>query len=236
MKKIFIFLGLSLSFISNVHAASMCDYKEQVDLKKKAANIKREYEVASEPIEAEEGETNIDIFRISILNLTEEFYAVVTNNINDDELTLTNKDAKDGIVTFDWKDISTMATFSIKIYTSDKTGCPDEAIKSLVLTTPRVNKFYNTSVCEGNEEFTLCQKYVTSKEITQQEFLNMFESYKKGKIDANGEEIKPEEKPFDKVKKFISDYKWYLTIGIAVVVLASGTIIIIKKNKQRKLG
>ena len=80
MKKLAIFLitGLLL-FTINVKAASNCSYQEQAELNSKAANVKVSYEVVEETIGTEDFYVN-SFFKISITNVSEEFYVVVQNS------------------------------------------------------------------------------------------------------------------------------------------------------------
>ncbi len=237
MKKLFLGLSIFFLFLINANAASLCSYKDQITLNQKAANIKRGYDIITEIYEDEDGEVDVDTFRISIYNLTEEFYAVITNTKNRDEKRINYSDVVDGVASFDWDDVGDLTTFDIKIYTSSKSPCPDELYKTLLLTTPRYNPYSETNACYSAPEFSLCQRYVTFSQMSQDEFLDRVEGYIEGTVDEDDQNIpKDDQNFFTKLIKFISKYKWVFIIGTVVVIGVSGGYVVIKKNrKQRKL-
>ncbi len=237
MKKIFLGLSIFFLFIINTNAASLCSYKDQIALNQKAANIKRGYDIITEIYEDEDGEVDLDTFRISIYNLTEEFYAIVTNTKNNEQKRIEYSDVVDGVASFDWEDVNDLTTFNIKIYTSNKSLCPDELYKTLLLTTPRYNPYSETNACYSAPEFNLCQKYVTFSAISQDEFLDRVEGYIEGTVDENGQDVPKEENGFfEKLMTFLNKYKWVFIIGGVLVIGVSGGYVVIRKiRKQRKL-
>lgn len=238
MKKLLIFLGIFFSFTINVNAASLCSYKEQVTLNQKAANVKANYEVATITRQFEDAAVDIEVFRISIINMTEDFYVEVSNNIDNTKWDFDYDDTDDGIVSFDW-DSEEMTAFTFKVYTSSKTGCPDEVIKTIPLTTPRYNKYSNMAICDDIPEFSLCQRYVTTKEISQEDFLEKVDEYRTGEIDKNGNELNKNQNVLTNVLNFIKEYKWIFVSVLLVCFLIGGYFAVKKIKKirnQRKMG
>lgn len=238
MKKLFVIFAAVFLCSINVSAASICDYKEQTALNQKAANIKVNYEVVTEREEYGEIADSSEVFDISIFNVTEDFYIVVKNNINNVEKKYTVDDVQNGIIKFRWTYATSVTNFTIQVYSTNKTSCPDEKYKTIYLTTPRYNKFYRRETCQNNLEFYLCQKFVTFSEISEDKFLNQLEKYRNNKINTEGHEIVEPEKVtlFDKIFEFLDNYKWYI-ISSGVVIL--GVIVVIqrkKMKKQRELG
>ncbi len=232
MKKFFTFLLLLFSFVLNTQAASLCSYKDQVDLNQKAANIKSSLEITSKLVHFLDMDDYIDVYNVSVLNLTDEFYVVVTNNVNDEKITLTSNDTSNNIASFEWQEMDKKVTFNFKVYTSSKTPCPDEVFKSFVATTSRYNDFSNMEVCKDIPEFSLCQKYIdTTNDLSETEFLKQVENYKKGLIDNNGNEIEENNKSFLNI---LTEYKWVI---LSVLLLSLGTIGIVciyRKKKTRE--
>ena len=72
--------------------------------------------------------------KISIINLTEKFYLKITNDYNDEVWNYSYKDSQDGRINIEWDDLSEVTTFTIKIYSSEQTGCKGESYKTLYLT------------------------------------------------------------------------------------------------------
>lgn len=237
MKKIASILFAMIFCISNVKAASLCSYKETTELNKIASNVKATYELLEKTIHFEDKDATKEIFNISIFNITENVYVIVKNNYNNMEKTYTYADSKEGIVEFDWENSDKVTNFTIEVYSTSKTSCPHEKLKTTYLITPRFNEYSNREVCNENPDFYLCQKYVNFKEVDETKFLSQLENYKKGSITDSDEKLdEPELTMFDKIFNFINNYKLYILGGIAIIITASLIIYKIRTKKQRDLG
>lgn len=237
MKKFFVFLIALFSFGISVHAASSCTYQEQTELNQKASNIKPSYEISYKPVndpEYPETDDVFDAFNLTFLNIPEELYLIITNDINDERVSLSSTDVKDGVATYRWTDDYEITNFTIEVYTSDKTGCPNEKYKTLYLTTPRYNKYYEWSICVDNPDFYLCQKYVTVPEFTDDLLLDRLDSYRNEQIDENGQNItdKKTTSLTDKIFDFIDKYK-FIVIGGAIVIVGGVVTIKVLKNRNK---
>lgn len=234
MKKILITLFLFLIMTLNVNAESKCSYTEQAELLNKASNVKVNYEIIStENIVNEELET-IDYFRISVYNITEDFYINIKNDQGDNE-TFYYSDAVDGVISLKYDIIDKVSNFEIYVYSSTNTNCPSEKYKTLYLQTPRFNDYSNYQICQELKDFYLCKEYVTFGEMSKDDFRKQLESYKSGLITDTGEEIK--ELTFtDKIVEIIRDYKWFILGGI--VIISGGVFMVHRKKtkKSRELG
>ena len=245
VKKLIALIITSILFVTNVNAASKCSYEEQTKLNGKAGNVKVSYEITSidskgDYINMDTGEhfdtLKKDAFEISILNVSEEVYVVVTNDINSDSKTIRYSDASNGVAKFIWKDTEQIVNFTFNVYSSNKTECPDETYKTLYLTTPRANPLAGYSDCDDLEDFYLCQKYVTFKEVTVGDFFTKITQYKNKEIDDNGEVIPANKTIFDRIYNFVKDNKWFIVSGIVIVAGAVFSINYSKNKKQRDLG
>lgn len=237
MKKIAgILLAVVLS-VTNVNAASLCSYKETTELNKIASNVKATYEMVEKTIHFDDKDATKEVVVISIFNITEKVYVVVKNNYDIIERTYTFKDTKEGIAEFEWENLDKVTNFTIEVYTTNKTNCPYERLKTTYLITPRFNEYFNREACNENPDFYLCQKYVNFKEVDETSFLNQLENYKKGNIDDSGEKVEePELTMIDKIINFINNYKLYILGGIAITISLSLIIYRSKTKKQRDLG
>ena len=238
MKKILAILFIVFLYNSNVYAASICDYKEQTAINQKASNVKVSYEVVTETVKFEDMDSTMEAFDISIFNITEEFYVIVKNSVTEEEKYFTSADAVDGVIHFKWTYADNVTNFTIQVFTTNKTSCPDEKYKTVYLTTPRFNTYYNVETCQDNPDFYLCQKFVTFSEIDEEKFFKQLESYKNGEINSSGEDPKADtnDKITDKIFEFLDDYKWYMLGGLVII---TGTTIVIQRirtKKQRELG
>ena len=103
VKKIFVLLVMVL-LVKNVHAE--CGYETQAKLNSEAATIKAIYEEVQKEMDrntyvcgdgVDECTEYYSVFKISILNLSENFYVKVTSDNNFNK-TFYYKDAQDGII------------------------------------------------------------------------------------------------------------------------------------------
>lgn len=235
MKKFTLLLFLFFSFSINALAESTCSYSEQAELLNKATNVKASYEINTEKVKFVDMETDVDYFNITITNVTDEFYVVISNDYNSSKKTLYDFEAENGLLNYKWNNIDKVTNFTIEVYASGKTNCAGEKYKTLYVQTPRFNEYYDREICEDLTDFYLCQKYITSSLITEDKFFEQIASYEAGKIDKKGEDIDTRN-IFDKAFDFIKDNKWYILGGI--VVITGGTVYIIKRKnkKSRELG
>lgn len=243
MKKVITFIVVMFLLNVNVSAASLCSYQEQSELNSKAANIKASYEIIKEITDNNDDAYSDsvlieDFLKVSISNVSEEFYVLVKNDYNREQKTYTTKSAKDGIITFDWKNTDEVTNFTIQVYTTNKVKCPDERIKTIYLTVPRYNKFSNRDICLENKDFYLCQEYVTFAEINNVKFTEQMVKYLNKEVDNKGEvnEDPTPSTPTDVIFNFINTYKWYIIIVILAGVFAGVSIYKVKTKKQRELG
>ena len=240
-KKIFLFIICFIGLINNVQAESLCSYEEQRKLEEESANIKIVYE----PIEEEIGDDidGVEINRrikVTIYNIGENVYLILKDDSVDENncfncgKTINYEDTENGVYTFDWKEFSEVANFTINVYSSINTNCPDEMYKTLYLSLPRFNNYSQYGICDELKEFYLCQEYVLFDNIAKDEFLTQVYKYKNKTISEEGEEIK--ESTLDKIFIFINDYKLIIIGGFVVVGGISFVIYIITTKKQRELG
>lgn len=241
MKK-YLFLIVLLLFPFNILAASLCDYNEIAELNSEASKLKVFYEEASakrDPstyvcmdFDGKGCDLDYNYFKISILNMSPNFYLTVKNNVNDETHTLRYSDAKDGIVSFDWKDLSKVATFTISVYTTDKTSCPSEKRRTMYLTTPMYNSYSQLNTCDENKGFTYCEKYI-SKDITYDDFVQRLDTYTNEK---NNQQHKKENMNwFEKIIDFILTYKVFFIIGIVVIVITVSIIFYVRYTRRKKV-
>lgn len=233
MKKILIIFGVIFSFCMNVNAASICSYQEQNEINQKAANVRVSYEIAEEKVTFVEGEGVIEVFKINILNISDDFYVIIKNDINNEEKRFDASDSVDGIISFTWDYADTVTNFIIEVYTTNKTSCPGELYKTVYLTTPRYNEYYNTAICQELIDFYLCQKFVTIAEFSEDKFFDQVESYQNGNVNDEGENIENNKSTplSDIIFNFINEYKLVI---IGVIVIAIGGIVVIKVIKGKK--
>lgn len=116
------------------------------------------------------------------------------------------------------------------------TNC-NETLKKIEITLPKYNGYYNDPLCEGIEEFVLCQP-TYDKDIDYETFVSRVNSYKKNHqskpIDNNTKEEVKEE---NKLIQYIQDNLFQIIIVIIFIVMIIITIILTAKSikKSRRL-
>lgn len=237
VKKIFVLLVVLL-ITKNVHA--VCDYETQAKLNSEAATIKAIYEEIQKEMDrnlyvcgdgVEECTEYYPVFKISILNLSENFYVKVTSD-NKFNKTFYYKDAQDGIISFELSDLSKVNTFTFKVYNTSKSGCTQKLNRTFYLTTPRLNDYYNVKLCDKIPDYYMCQKFVTFEDTGYTDFLVSVNKY----YEKQEEEKEETNKTFfEKIFEFIKENKNIFIIAGCVVVIGSATTVIIIKKRRKDI-
>lgn len=240
---IFVFL-IGIPMVS-----ALCTAEESNKLNSLAVNVKANYEVLKKEILIDENfnypdglteeEMNNyvayrDYFKISISNVTEDLYIKVTNQNTNETTTYTYEDVANGVISFEQKVFVEITNYTIVVYSSNKTDCPDSKLYTLYLTTPLYNNFSESNLCEGIENFYLCHEYL-SVNTSFENFEDLANKYREGKIDSDGEKIENNEEKKATFIEFIKKNKG-IVITITVIVVAIGglvTVIIVKKQRSK---
>jgi len=187
-------------FYSNANAS--CSYTRIANLKKMASNVNitYTYEVVD----------NKAIFEITVANLLDGIYFY--DSFNDKKYT------QKGEITIPNFEGGKKYRFFIK---SDDRECKDEVLLTKYLTLPKYNEFYGDPLCEGIENYALCQKWGTFSASTYKEYKSQIEKYKASIKKEEKEEILEEKTTFtDRVIKFIRNYYIFIFGGIIIVGLS----------------
>lgn len=232
-----------------VNAASRCDATEAANLNREVVNIKASYEEAEgvlDPdeylrppaIEGEEYDYTYNYFKITIMNITENFYIEVTNDQNNQKLRFDYSDSEDGVVTFDWEGLSEVTNFTIKVYASNNTKCSGETYRTVYLTTPRYNSYYNYAICNEASDYYMCQKYVSFKDVDYYTFMESVNKYIEKKEQEDSEkEAEKNDNFLKKAGNFIAEHKTaFIVSGVVVVVVAGVAVtVIIRKRRSSEI-
>lgn len=230
--------------VNVVNAASKCDYNEQVELNNLAADIKVTYEEAEGEIDpsliigasgATEPATYY-YFKVLIYNLPDNLYLKITNDVNDEVKYLHYSNAKDGVIEFDWEDLNKVANFTITVYSSANSSCPNEEYRVIYLTLPRYNEYSARAKCTDKESFYYCQKYITTEEeIDEKTFEEKLLAFESEEIIKHEQEEEANKNWIDRFIDTIKENK--ITVGIASTIIVIGgvvaIVIVIKKRRSR---
>lgn len=242
-----LFLILTFGLFTLSVSAATCSYEERAELNSEISNITANYEVItielenSEPpdalLETEEEENYVsttDALQVNILNLTENVYAVVTNNYNDEELTYHYSDTDNGNVAIVWRELGELVTFTIQIYSSDATSCADTLLRTLRVSLPRYNEYAATfAICEQVPDYYLCQRYVYYDEIEFGEFMDRVTAEIE-RVNQEAEENKDDLTWYEEIGHFISENRTPIIIGVVVVLIITGVIVVVVIRRRRR--
>ena len=261
LTKLMFAFWISVMFITTVDAARTCSTSEQAEINSLVSNMRGTYQEMEEPLDPNdyltpdkedglEPDTSIDeptdenfddeeiistlsYFDISITNMSDKVYIIVSNNYDEEQKTYNYSDAKDGIISFSWYNIDAVTTFTVEIYTSNNTGCPNELQRTITIRTPRYNDYYETAVCKENPNFNLCQKFVTFDYVNGAEFRSKLDAYLKtedNNIDTSQEN---EENTLKKITNFVIENKYYFIGGGVAILVITGVVVAVIVKKQR---
>lgn len=219
----FLLLGFVLLFnYQNVYAADDCDYAEQNRLNALASNVKANYSVSEEPEV---------YFTININNLTGELYAMVKSSEESEYTEYKYSEANGGNISFTSSEIYKKVDFSILIYAYNP-FCDRSELRTLTVTTPRYNPYYNYDVCKDVREFYLCQKW-SDFALSYDQLVNRVNDYKESLKDDNQTEVEETKPPLVKqVIDFVVKYYIYFVAGAGAIVITTSVIIIIKRKRR----
>lgn len=224
-------------FIPTVNAEE-CTYKDRANINAIAKEVKAQYQIKTGILDPntyleDVSDIKYDYLETSVYNLSEELYLIIKNDINDSQITVNYFDTTDGTYSFRWDNEDEIVTYSIEIYSSNLTNCPDEKLKVLSLKIPKRNPYANMALCSGAENLNLCAEYISFNEPTVDALISQIEAYKKGEIDEDANQTQEEQKTFIDILK--DNKVIVISASIFVVLLMVMVILVIlKKNKKRR--
>lgn len=250
MKKAKLILFTIISFIIlNSTCYAECTNKDKVLLGKIAAQVKVSYEEVEEPYpkgtflppegyegDPEEYVVNKLYFKINAVNITNDVYVKITNNVNSDTKTIKYSDTDNGVYSFNQTDLSKVTTYNYTIYGSIDSSCYDTEIRKGVITLPKFNPVASTMICSTLKDNALCQKYLSADydyEYIVSSLNKILDKQKKGDEKKN---IKKNESPIKKVTNFINkNKKAVLITGISTATIVGIVIVILIRRKRSRV-
>ena len=194
-----------------------CDYSTISNLKSLVSNINISYNYRLE--------NNNAYFQVTLNNITSEmyFYDVKNKkyyyyyNTNNGEITI-------GDYTGD-------GTTGVYKFYSARNECYGISLGSKYYTLPRYNKYYGDKLCEGIQDYSLCQKW-GGVNYTYDEFEDLIYKYKNKELQSEIDQENNIYKKgiFDKIIDFYIKNYYYL-LGIVIIIF--GITIIIKKRRDK---
>lgn len=236
MKKILVFITLLI--IPTIIMAEECSNTELVELKKKASKIEFKlvpdyvYTMSTDPDNGEKFFYKKNIFKIMANNLTDDFYYIRKSDTSDySEWDSRKISYEDNMYSF-LIDHEYNEVYNEYLYIYGNKNCQNKLILKLQLTVPKRNSYYNMGVCEGINDYYLCQEFIYEDyKLSFDHVKKSTEKYRIGKVDENGK--KKEDKSFmDMIASFTSKYFVPLII---VLVVAVGIIVYINVKRHNRM-
>lgn len=217
MKKLFLILGLFLTFFPIVKAYP-CSKEQTSRYEKLARQIQATYDYR---------ETNDGIvFDITFHNVHSELYIADYDTFDYHVKYI----ADNGIILAEGYLPSDNYTFKVL---NVKSRCNTQIIRNISITLPYYNSYSTDPLCKGISEFSLCQKWVNFGNLTEKEFKKSVEEYRKEKEKVGLTDRFLEEKTaWDKIRDFVAEY--YIYIVIFIVLIATIAAYLINYNKKNK--
>lgn len=200
--------------------AETCSTTELNNLKQLASNIKFTYGLYDDTY----NDIHTYYFDIFVTNFSQEFYF---KDMDGHDFKYIESLEEDGVRRL--RTVKEGIRYSIGIYTSNITKCPDTLIVTKKIELPYYNDYSQREECEGIEEFSLCQKYYGGYIPSEEYFLKQITKYKNGEINDDGNE------KLNLIEYIVNFFTNNLLIVIPVTsILAVALVLIIRKYVKRK--
>lgn len=211
MKKVIVFALLFFSFMGSLNA--FCDYSRQ-----------KEYNVLAGYVsyKVEHNESN-NTFRIKVFNLADPLVV---------EYNGTKYSKTDGESYISGLSEGTQVTLSVQTTDSE---CVEKKLRSLYVSIPYVNTYYNSNECKGHEDLLVCTSKFLDYKITRASFISMLEN---SSINNSGKKVESEkEVEPSTLETIISTISEYI-VPVILVVLSSliSTLIFLPIYRKVKYG
>lgn len=172
----FVVIIIFTCFITNVYAEedTTCNFSSKASLQKSA------YSVEMSPTIKKDASGNY-YFEISVYNVTDDIYVTVTNDINDENLIISNEITTNNSYSFTVYDIESIINYEFHVGAL-KYGCTDE-LRKISYVKPRYNRLSELDICKKDElaDYNYCQTWVTKyfKETREEAIAKINEQYNK---------------------------------------------------------
>ncbi len=211
--KIFLFI---ISIIMPIRILGACTTDDKIRYSTLSSNITTSYDYI---------ENNDSVsFSITIHNVHKDL--LIKDNTNNKTYSSNQNDLNNYKIT-NLKD-GTNYSFSVYAKSGD---CSYRLFNTLYVNLPKYNKYYKDSLCEGLNDFSLCQRWGENGNITYDNFKIKIEEYKKKEVINDIEKVENEEQAtlLEIIGDFWAKYYLYITIG-TIITLLPIIIIVNKKN------
>ena len=118
------------------------------------------------------------VYNLTLKNMTDDLYVVITNDFDETETILNKETIKENKYVYQTKFTEKIITYTLELR-SNKYDCINEVIRKFTFITPIYNAYSDLLICNEVPEYKFCQEFITEDIPTYQEFFNELEKYKK---------------------------------------------------------
>lgn len=217
MRKIIKLILFTLILILPLKVFGACTVDDKIRYLSLASNITTSYDY----IEANDRVT----FSITIHNVHKDL--VVKDTVNNKSYSSNRNDLNNYTIS----NLKDGTNYSFSIY-AKRGDCSYKLLNTVYVNLPRYNKYYKDPICNGLENYNLCQRWGEIGNINYETFKEKVEEYKKETVIE--EEIKDNNKKSLSIIESLGDFwaKYYLYITIGTIVLLTPIIIIVNKKNR----
>lgn len=236
----YLFITIFFSFIFIINTYAECSYQERKQLLNEAKAIDVSFEVASKEVELsginpDTGEEQIYkknkyYFKMNIVGMSSNLFAIITNDYNDTKITVSYEDFVDGVYTLDIENTTDLIKYTVSFYSMNVNCYMDEVINKRV-TKPIENPVFFFEVCT-NEKVSnnkYCNQFI-DKELDKNVYQIVTELNNIVRQAESVEQIEPN--IFVSILNFIKTY-WYYVLTLILALIVGIVTFVIRKKRSR---
>jgi hypothetical protein len=232
-KKIMLIIIFYIIFVPlNINAEEKCNLDELNKLKNTANLSEIKYKYIKDFVATEEEEQYGPIiepknrFLISINNLSEDYYIVSIA----DGFYITYDKSREVPNVQNIRSYVGGSNLVFDFYASENSNCPNVKLKSSYVKLPKYNIYSENKLCNGIEDFYLCNKWYSGNIIDEKSFISDTNEYIKSL-----DKIKTPTKDKQTIIDYIIDNVTtnYMMILIIIIIFGVSSITLIKYYEKR---
>jgi hypothetical protein len=194
-----------------VDARWYCEYDLNAKLKKLAANINSSYDYKISDNEA--------IFTVTLSNIQEDLYIIDQNG--------KKYYAKEDMGELVFKNYEAGEKYRFDVYT-DIDYCDEDSLLTIYVVLPTYNEYYTDSLCIGNEDYDLCNRWSNLGDMSDLEFQEKMNEY----IATDETTAETNEDSFV-MNQYLAWYLQYYVYLCSILIITSLYVIYIKKKNDK---
>lgn len=160
---------------------------------------------------------------LEISNIPDNLYVVISNDYNNDTVTVNSEDLVNGVYRYPAPYIYKSVNYDVKVYSKDESCTSSDSVKSFDASTRIINEYFFHNKCLDNRDLEMCQPVLNDENVSVTEFNKQID-----------EAIRLKNRNFfEKVWDFLRDYYLYIVVPILLISAVGITRIVILKRGKR---